>query len=116
MNAKIFLPGFLLTFIFQAVLPQISDASWLTSGPIPVEVPGFIMGTSVNGEEYENKNVLSHSYISLAPGEAPPEKENNEAVQSIISGLFILALSLVLSAFKLVFIDQHLPDCLMSLR
>ena len=33
----------------------------------------------------------THSYINLAPGEAPPEKENNEAVQSVISGLFVLA-------------------------
>jgi uncharacterized protein YgiM (DUF1202 family) len=57
----------------------------------------------------------THSYINLAPGEAPPEKENNEAVQSVISGLFILALSLVLSAFKLVFILLSLAGLLLIL-
>ncbi len=65
MNAKILLPGFLLAFVFHTVIPQISDASWLSSGPLPVEKTGFILGPSVNGDEYGNKNVLSHSYIGL---------------------------------------------------
>ena len=75
MNTKIFLPGFLLVFLFNTVVSQITNVSWLSSGPLPVESPGFIMGPSVNGEEFENKNVLSHSYISL-PDLQPLEGDN----------------------------------------
>jgi hypothetical protein len=45
-----------------------------------------------------------YSKTQLYIGLCPPENDNREAVQSIISGIFILALSLVLSIFKLTFI------------
>jgi dipeptidyl aminopeptidase/acylaminoacyl peptidase len=49
--------------------------SWLALGPLPVSKPGFIKGKNLEGEEFENKYILSNGYLDLVdlhPGEGDP--------------------------------------------
>lgn len=66
----------LISLIFSLLIVTAQPVeSWLSTGPLPVTKPGFINGKNINGEDFEDKLILSNLYLNL-PDIKPEEGQS----------------------------------------
>jgi dipeptidyl aminopeptidase/acylaminoacyl peptidase len=55
------------SLVFNCMLAsEVSVNEWLSTGPLPVDAPGFIKGPNIQSEAFCPRYVLSNSYLDLA--------------------------------------------------